>query len=75
MAKKREVYKVKLLTEGKKNIIAGLLQEYGIQTADDIQDQLWKVNRKLLKININKKEYNKQTLVGTSKKENIVRLS
>lgn len=40
MAKKREVYKVKPLTEGKKNIIAGLLQEYDIQTADDIQEAL-----------------------------------
>ncbi len=37
MAKKREVYKVKLLTKGKKNIISGLIQEYDIQTADDIQ--------------------------------------
>jgi putative transposase len=40
MAKKREVYKVKPLTEGKKNIIAGLLQGYDIQTADDIQEAL-----------------------------------
>lgn len=40
MAKKKEVYKVKPLTEGKKNIIAGLLQEYDIQTADDIQEAL-----------------------------------
>lgn len=40
MARKKEVYKVGPLTEGKKNIIAGLLQEYDIQTAEDIQDAL-----------------------------------
>lgn len=40
MAKKKEVYKVKPLTEGKKNIIAALIDEYGIETADDIQDAL-----------------------------------
>ena len=28
------------MSEGKKNIIAGLLQEYDIQTADDIQEAL-----------------------------------
>lgn len=38
--KKKEVYKVGQMTEGKKNIIAGLLQEYDIQTADDIQKAL-----------------------------------
>lgn len=40
MAKIKEVYKVKPLTEGKKNIIAALLEEYDIKTADDIQDAL-----------------------------------
>jgi putative transposase len=35
MAKKREP-----LSEGKKNIIAGLLQEYDIKSAEDIQDAL-----------------------------------
>lgn len=40
MARKKDVYKVGPLTEGKKNIIAGLLQEYDIQTAEDIQDAL-----------------------------------
>ena len=34
------MYKVKPLTEGKKNIIAALLEEYDIKTADDIQDAL-----------------------------------
>ncbi len=38
--KKKEVYKVKPMTEGKRNIIQGLLQEYDIETADDIQDAL-----------------------------------
>lgn len=38
--KKKEVYKVKPMTEGKRNIIAGLLQEYDIETADDIQEAL-----------------------------------
>ncbi len=28
------------MTEGKKNIIASLMQEYGIQSAEDIQDAL-----------------------------------
>lgn len=28
------------LSEGKKNIIAGLLSEYNIQTADDIREAL-----------------------------------
>lgn len=37
MGKKR---KTKGLTDGKKNIIAGLLEEYDIETAEDIQDAL-----------------------------------
>lgn len=37
---KKEVYKVKPMTEGKRNIIAGLLQEYDIQSANDIQEAL-----------------------------------
>ncbi|EMS72352.1 IS256 family transposase [Ruminiclostridium cellobioparum] len=37
---KKEVYKVEKLTEGKKNLINGLLQEYDIQDASDIQDAL-----------------------------------
>lgn len=40
MAKKKDVYHVKTLTEGKKNIIASLIDEYDIETADDIQDAL-----------------------------------
>ena len=40
MAKKKEVYKVKPLNENKKNIIAALIEEYDIETADDIQDAL-----------------------------------
>ena len=35
---KKEVYKVKPMTEGKRNIIQGLLQEYDIESAEDIQD-------------------------------------
>lgn len=35
-----EVYKVGKLTAGKKNIIAGLLEEYEIKTATDIQNAL-----------------------------------
>ena len=38
--KKRNVYKPKPMTEGKKNLIQGLLQEYDIQSAEDIQDAL-----------------------------------
>jgi transposase-like protein len=37
MAKKRESVR---MTEGKKNIIAALLQEYDIQDAEDIQNAL-----------------------------------
>ena len=40
MAKKKEVYKVKPLNENKKNIIAALIDEYDIETADDIQEAL-----------------------------------
>lgn len=40
MAKKKEVYHVKPLTEGKKNIIVSLINEYDIETADDIQEAL-----------------------------------
>ena len=38
--KKKEVYKVKPLNENKKNIIAALMEEYDIETADDIQEAL-----------------------------------
>ena len=40
MARKKEVYKVKPLNENKKNIIAALIEEYDIETADDIQEAL-----------------------------------
>ena len=40
MKEKKEVYKVKPLTEGKKNIIATLIEEYDIKTAEDIQEAL-----------------------------------
>ena len=38
--KKHEVYKPKPMTEGKRNIIRGLLEEYDIESAEDIQDAL-----------------------------------
>ena len=38
--KKKDVYKVKPMTEGKRNIIQSLLQEYEIETAADIQEAL-----------------------------------
>ena len=34
---KKEVYKVKPMTEGKRNIIQGLLQEYDIEIAEDMK--------------------------------------
>ena len=40
MAKKKEIYKVKPLNENKKNIIAALIEEYDIETTDDIQEAL-----------------------------------
>ena len=36
--RKKEVYKPKPMTEGKRNLIQGLLREYDIETAEDIQD-------------------------------------
>lgn len=38
--KKRNVYEAKPMTEGKRNLIQGLLKEYEIETAEDIQDAL-----------------------------------
>lgn len=38
--KKKDVYKVKPMTENKRNIIQGLFQEYDIETAEDIQAAL-----------------------------------
>ena len=38
--KKKEYYKPGPMTEGKRNIIQGLLQEYNIQSASDIQEAL-----------------------------------
>ena len=38
--KKKENYKPGPMTEGKRNIIQGLLQEYNIETAEDIQEAL-----------------------------------
>ena len=38
--RKKEVYKQKPMTEGKRTVIQGLLREYDIQTAEDIQDAL-----------------------------------
>lgn len=40
MAKKKEVYHVKPLTEEKKNLIADLINMYDIETAEDIQEAL-----------------------------------
>ena len=40
MEKKKEVYHVKPLNERKRNIISSLLEEYDIETADDIQEAL-----------------------------------
>ena len=38
--RKKNVYKVQPMTEGKRNIIRGLIDEYGIETAEDIQAAL-----------------------------------
>ena len=40
MARKKDVQHVGPLTEGKKNIISALMDEYEIETADDIQAAL-----------------------------------
>ena len=39
-SKKKEYYKPGPMTEGKRNIIQGLLQEYNIESAADIQEAL-----------------------------------
>ncbi len=39
-SKRRDVYKAKPMTEGKMAVIQGLLNEYDIQSAEDIQDAL-----------------------------------
>lgn len=40
MAKKKDIYKIKPLNENKKNIIQSLIEEYDIETAEDIQEAL-----------------------------------
>ena len=37
---KKNAHKIGPLTEGKKNIIASLIEEYDIKTAEDIQNAL-----------------------------------
>lgn len=39
MAREKNTYRIEM-TEGKRNIIQQLLQEYEIETAEDIQDAL-----------------------------------
>ena len=38
--RKKEVYKPRPMTAGKRNLIQGLLQAYDLHSADDIQDAL-----------------------------------
>ncbi|URZ16541.1 IS256 family transposase ISCth4 [Clostridium felsineum DSM 794] len=40
MARKKDIYKVKPMNEGKRNIISALIEEYDIQSAEDIQEAL-----------------------------------
>ncbi|URZ14150.1 hypothetical protein CLFE_001350 [Clostridium felsineum DSM 794] len=40
MARKKDIYKVKPMNEGKRNIISALIDEYDIQSAEDIQEAL-----------------------------------
>ncbi|WP_081667596.1 hypothetical protein [Butyrivibrio sp. MB2005] len=47
--KRRDVYKAKPMTEGKKAVIQGLLNEYDIQTAEDIQDAFKDLLKPVLK--------------------------
>ena len=48
--RKKEVYKPKPMTEGKRNLIQGLLQEYDIQSAEDIQEQIRLSEEKIRKL-------------------------
>ena len=56
--RKKQVYKPKPMTEGKRNLIQGLLQEYDIQSADDIQEAL----KDLISSN-NKREVNVELIM------------
>ena len=38
--RKKEVYRPGPMTEGKRNIIQGLLQEYNIESANDVSDRM-----------------------------------
>ena len=40
MKEKKEVYEVKPLTEGKKNIITNLIEEYDIKTTEESKKHL-----------------------------------
>lgn len=40
MAKKKDIYKVKLLNDNKRNIIQSIIEEYNIEIAKDIQEAL-----------------------------------
>ena len=40
IAKKKDIYKIKPLNDNKRNIIQSLIQEYDIETAEDIQEAL-----------------------------------
>ena len=48
---KKPVHRVQM-TEGKRNIIHQLLEEYDIQSAEDIQDALWSYVKKKYKLNV-----------------------
>ena len=40
MAKKKDIYKIKSLNDNKRNIIQSLIEEYDIETAEDIHEAL-----------------------------------
>lgn len=42
---KKEVYKPRPMTEGKRNLIQVLLQEYDIKFAEDIQDPAFRYGK------------------------------
>lgn len=65
--KKKEVYHVKPLTEGKKNIISALIDEYDIETAEDIQDALRDLMGGTIKSMMEAEMSDKQVVTGNSK--------
>ena len=49
----KEIYKQKPMTKGKRNLIQGLLQEYDIHSAEDIQKDISSIDDKIIYMYVN----------------------